>query len=54
MQLIEAIDQIFKTKKLSLWLFPYEIVSTGPNCGLIECISDANSIDGLKKSMGGG
>jgi phosphatidylinositol 4-kinase len=51
MQLIEAVDQIFKTSQVDLWLFPYEILATGPNCGLIECISDADSIDGLKKSM---
>ena len=45
MQLISQMDQIFKLKKLPLWLKPYEILATGQRCGLIECVSDALSID---------
>ena len=52
MQLISQIYQIFKLKKLKLWLKPYEILSTGARCGLIECVSDALSIDSIKKKMG--
>jgi phosphatidylinositol kinase/protein kinase (PI-3 family) len=45
-------DQIFKIKKLNLWLRTYEILATGPRCGLIEAVSDALSIDSIKKKMG--
>jgi phosphatidylinositol 4-kinase len=51
MQLIETIDLIFKNKKLKLKLTPYEILSTGPNCGIVEFIPDAYSIDYIKKKM---
>jgi phosphatidylinositol kinase/protein kinase (PI-3 family) len=53
MQLIGVIDQIFKVRNLSLWLRPYEIIATGPNCGLIEMCDGALSIDSIKKKMGG-
>lgn len=36
-----------------MFLKPYEILATGPNCGLIECIKDALSVDSIKKKMGG-
>ncbi|CAI2382885.1 unnamed protein product [Moneuplotes crassus] len=49
MQLICQIDQIFKKKKLNIWLKTYEILATGKDCGLIEFLSDAISIDALKK-----
>ena len=49
MQLISQIDQIFKIKRLPLWLRTYEILATGPNCGLIEFISDSMSIDEIHK-----
>lgn len=29
MQLIDTFDQIFKGKKLDLWMNPYEILGTG-------------------------
>jgi phosphatidylinositol 4-kinase len=51
MQLISQFDQIFKAAKLNIWLRPYEIVCTGPNCGLIECIHDAISLDTLNKKL---
>jgi phosphatidylinositol 4-kinase len=51
MQLIETIDLIFKKRKLKLKLTPYEILSTGQNCGIVEFISDAFSIDYIKKKM---
>lgn len=40
-------------KKLPLWLKTYEILSTGPNCGLIEFINDARSIDEIHKKAEG-
>ena len=51
MQLIETMDLIFKRKKLKLLLTPYEILSTGENCGLVEFISDSFSIDYIKRKM---
>lgn len=53
MQLISQIYQIFKLKKLPLWLKTYEILATGPNCGLIECINDAMSLDEIHKKAEG-
>jgi len=49
MQLINQIDQIFRRQKLNIWLKPYEILATGKDCGLIEFLSDAVSIDAFKK-----
>jgi phosphatidylinositol kinase/protein kinase (PI-3 family) len=49
MQLISEIQQIFKMKKLPLWLKTYEILATGPNCGLIDYINDAMSLDEIHK-----
>ena len=54
MQMISQIQQIFRLKKLPLWLKTYEILGTGPSCGLIEFINDSMSIDAIKKKMGGG
>jgi phosphatidylinositol kinase/protein kinase (PI-3 family) len=51
MQLIQQMDQIFKHKKLPLWLHCYEILATGAGCGLIEAITDSMSIDGIKKKL---
>ena len=51
MQLIETIDLIFKKRKLKLKLTPYEILSTGQNCGIVEFIPDALSIDYIKKTL---
>jgi len=51
MQLISLFDQIFKEAKLRLWLRPYDILATETDCGLIECVSDALSIDSIKKSL---
>jgi phosphatidylinositol kinase/protein kinase (PI-3 family) len=48
MQLISQMGQIWKVAKLSLWTNPYEILATGPNCGLIEAITDSMSISSLK------
>jgi len=53
MQLIGQMDQIFKKKKLGTWLFPYEILATGPGCGVLEFIEDAMSIDAIKKKNPG-
>ena len=57
MQLITLVSQIFienKTQGVStknLWVRPYEILATGPGCGLIEFLPDTLSIDYIKKKM---
>eukprot|EP00826_Nyctotherus_ovalis_P041698 TRINITY_DN4240_c0_g1_i13.p1 TRINITY_DN4240_c0_g1~~TRINITY_DN4240_c0_g1_i13.p1 ORF type:complete len:230 (+),score=77.62 TRINITY_DN4240_c0_g1_i13:2037-2726(+) len=51
MQLISQCDQIFKSAKLEIWLNPYEIISTGPNCGLLEFLSNTLSLDALNKKL---
>ena len=49
MQLISQIYQIFKFKNVPIWLKPYEILATGPNCGLIEFVEDTMSLDEIHK-----
>jgi hypothetical protein len=51
MQLIKRFNDIFITAELPLKLRPYEIMITSPSSGLIECIPNTISIDGLKKSL---
>ncbi|RLN53504.1 hypothetical protein BBJ28_00013643 [Nothophytophthora sp. Chile5] len=52
MQLITTFQTIFRESELPLWLRPYRIVSTGRNSGLLETITDAQSLDALKKQNG--
>ena len=51
MQAIYKFRQIFYENKLDLFLKPYEILATGENCGVVECIPDAQSLDSIKKSL---
>jgi len=46
-------QQIFKLKKLPIFLKTYEILATGPRCGLIEVITDAMSLDEIHKKTEG-
>ena len=46
-QLITKFQEIFKEKKLKLWLKPFNIISSSPVGGLVETITDAISIDRL-------
>jgi phosphatidylinositol 4-kinase len=48
-QLINEFNQIFKIEKVDCWVNPYEIISTGMNMGLIECIPNSISLDQLKR-----
>lgn len=52
MQLISKFQDIFRASDLPLFLRPYRIVSTGKTCGLLETITDAQSLDALKKRKG--
>jgi phosphatidylinositol 4-kinase B len=57
MQMITFIHQIFSQDKTpgvstkKLWLRPYEILATGPGCGILEFLPDTLSIDYLKRKM---
>ena len=48
-QLINEFNQIFHLENVQMWLNPYEILSTGNNCGIIECVPNAVSLDYLKR-----
>jgi len=51
-QMIELCRHIFQEAGINLWLRPYRILSTSSSTGLIETISDAMSLDALKKREG--
>ena len=38
-------------KKLKLWLRPYEILATGPDCGIIEFVNDTMSLDEIHRTQ---
>jgi len=48
-QLISEFYQIFQLEKIDVWLKPYEILSTGHNVGIIECVPNSVSLDYLKR-----
>ncbi|KAL7689101.1 putative pleckstrin domain, protein kinase-like domain superfamily, Zinc finger, FYVE/PHD-type [Plasmopara halstedii] len=54
MQLIHKLQSIFEFEAPHLWLRTYRIVATGANIGLLETITDACSLDHLKKTFPGG
>lgn len=43
--------QIFQLENVECWVYTYEILSTGNNVGLIECVPNTISIDQLKKKI---
>lgn len=49
-KVIRLVDNIFKREGLSLRLRPYAILCCGDMKGLVECVTDAKSIDFIKKS----
>lgn len=53
MQLIHKLKSIFEFEAPYLWLRTYRIVATGANIGLLETITDACSLDHLKKTFPG-
>jgi hypothetical protein len=55
-QLMELCREIFDDFGLSsqLWLKPYRIVSSGSNTGIVQVLTDAMSLDALKKTPGFG
>lgn len=51
LQLIYQFDYIFKLENLPLILTPYEVLSMGPDCGIIEMVKDSITLDKLKKQL---
>lgn len=50
LKVIRLVDNIFKREGLSLRLRPYSILCCGDLKGLVECVTDAKSVDQIKKS----
>jgi hypothetical protein len=50
-QLINEFNQIFRLEKVDCWVSSYEILATGNNCGIIEVVPNAISIDQLKRKV---
>lgn len=50
MQMIHYYKSVFVNAGLPVWLKTYRILSVSKDTGLIEVLTDASSIDGLKKS----
>ncbi len=51
MQLLHQFDYIFKLEKLPLIITTYEVLSMGPDCGIIEMVKDSVTFDNLKKTL---
>lgn len=51
MQLLNQFDYIFKLCNLPLSLTTYEVLSMGPNRGIIEMVKDSVTFDQLKKTL---
>lgn len=48
-RLIQELARIFERAGVPIWLRPYQILSTSHDSGLIETVTDAISIDSIKK-----
>lgn len=51
MQLIKKFNEIFQKAEIPLKLHPYEILITSSSSGLLEFLTNTNSIDGVKKKL---
>lgn len=51
MQLLSTIQQIFIIEKVNITLVTYEVLSLGPDCGVIEMVKDAVTMDSLKRNL---
>lgn len=52
MQLIGKFQYIFKKEKVDCTVKPYEVLSLGPNYGLIEMLNDVTTLDSLFRKLG--
>jgi len=51
MQLINQFDSIFKREGIDLFLRPYEVISLGPDSGILEMVVDTSSMGRILKNM---
>ncbi|KRX08529.1 Protein kinase-like domain [Pseudocohnilembus persalinus] len=51
MQLLQQFDQIFTEEGLNLKIRTYDIMSIGPDAGLVEMVKNATTFDNLKKQL---
>ncbi|CAD8088308.1 unnamed protein product [Paramecium sonneborni] len=51
MQVIQKMQEIFRSAKLNLYLKPYEIIVISENSGILEFVQNTISMDGLKKYL---
>ena len=51
MQLVSQFNQIFQKEKLKLQLTPYEVISIGHDCGIIEMVENTVTFDKLKHTI---
>ena len=51
MQLINNFANIFKKEKIDCVVFPYEVISLGPNYGILEMLQDVTTFDSLFKNL---
>jgi len=54
LQMIEVFQRIWKENDLNLYLFPYKVVATARECGIIEVVPNAKSRDQLGKTTDNG
>ncbi|KDO29424.1 hypothetical protein SPRG_22181 [Saprolegnia parasitica CBS 223.65] len=52
LQLVQKFLEIFKAANLPIWLKVYRIIATSSSAGLVETLTNAISLDGLKKRDG--
>ncbi|ELP88194.1 phosphatidylinositol 4-kinase, putative [Entamoeba invadens IP1] len=52
-QLIELFDRINKHSGLNIYLCPYRIIATGPDCGIIEVVQNSMSRDQIGEKCEG-
>ncbi|KAL7668878.1 hypothetical protein ACOME3_009560 [Neoechinorhynchus agilis] len=53
LQLIRMFKNIYDSIGLDLYLYPYNVVSTGPGKGVIECVPDSQSRDEIGRRVDG-
>ncbi|CAD8075160.1 unnamed protein product [Paramecium sonneborni] len=51
MQVIQKMNEIFRSAQLNLYLKPYEIIVVSENSGILEFVQNTISMDGLKKYL---
>jgi phosphatidylinositol 4-kinase len=51
MQLINRFQYAFNREKIDCVVFPYEVISLGPDCGIIEMLNDITTLDSLFEKL---